>query len=61
MLVSSIVHSNNYIGQMAGSQQAYWWMCRGIDSSLYYLSVLNDSKPLRGHEKEQREAFYFEI
>ena len=24
-------------------------------------SVLQDSQPLRGHEKEQREVFYFEI
>ena len=36
-------------------------MCGGIDSSVYYLSVLQDSQPLRGHEKKQREVFYFEI
>ena len=30
-------------------------------SSVYYLSVLQDSQPLRGHEKKQREVFYFEI
>jgi len=30
-------------------------------SSVHYLSILQDSHPLRGHEKEQREAFYFEI
>ena len=33
----------------------------GIDSSVHYLSVLQDSQPLQGHEKEQREVFYFEI
>ena len=31
------------------------------DSSVYYFSVLQDSQPLRGHEKKQREVFYFEI
>ena len=32
-------------------------MCCGIDPSVRYLSVLQDSQPLRGHEKEQTEVF----
>ena len=31
------------------------------ETIFYYLSVLQDSQPLRGHEKKQREVFYFEI
>ena len=32
-------------------------MCCGIDPSVHYLSILQDSQPLRGHEKEQTEVF----
>jgi len=28
------------------------------DSPVHFLSVLQDSQPLRGHEKEQREVFF---
>ena len=33
-------------------------MCGGVDSSVYYISVLQDSQPLRGYEKKQREVFF---